>query len=118
MGVWAVSQGAFPFAGSAELRSAVTTSSTLPAGFRRNVCSKPRADLSLVHEQPPLIPGGNTVLRYVTKRGAIFEREESPNGPVHWFRVYPPKPEAARGETPSAEQYLTPNSADVEAVDE
>lgn len=81
--------------------------SATSTGFTRSVCSKPRAELALIHSQPPLIPGGNTVLRYQTKRGTIFEREESPNGPVHWFRIWPPRPETAKGETPSAEQYLT-----------
>ncbi len=49
--------------------------------------SKPRADLEKVFEETVATPEKRTTIRYVTKHGKVFEREESRSRGVVWYRV-------------------------------
>jgi hypothetical protein len=54
---------------------------------RLNVCAEPRAQRQLVETQPPLLPEGVKVERFVTAHGAVFERHTADNEVVTWYRV-------------------------------
>lgn len=48
---------------------------------------RPDAHLQLLSTQPPLIPDGVAVERFVTARGRIFERHTTAIGIETWFKV-------------------------------
>jgi hypothetical protein len=51
--------------------------------------TKPSADLTQVFEQTFTEPEPHTVIRYVTKYGKVFEREECRSRGVVWYQLVP-----------------------------
>ena len=49
--------------------------------------TKPKADLEKVFEEHTPEPNGVHTIRYVTKHGKVFEREECRSRGVVWYQV-------------------------------
>ena len=56
---------------------------------KRIPVTKPSADLTIVFEQTFTEPEPHTVIRYVTKYGKVFEREECRSRGVVWYQLVP-----------------------------